>query len=461
MGKIRQNIFCPAGLGEKSVTTRGTKFEIRPNGHHSFVLLDSVSRIQNPVMVNPNPFWRYAPHAGGSALVSRYPQVNSVSILSRIPGGQKTILQRLNVRMISTMTRLTKQNREEFNQWLVGLTEGDGSFIIDRQRQNNGASPKWNITFQLSQKDTNAQLLYYIKNMLKYGQVSKSKDGNWSFRIRDKEIINKVIFPIFDKYPLLTVKYSDYILFKKAYYVLTSNLNNALCPQLRSAESAQLLLSNSPTLHGDNPNGLACGDGKGLNKQANCDLACRIEINRELARQMEEILKFYRKGPDINYISPIWANLYRLKNAEAEANFNNLSRSDITFVTKFWLIGFWEAEGSFYITNKDADAKRYTHGLGLTLKYDRQILEAIRLIMNADAKVKVNPRHIKCSGAGKADFYAWDSTSKSVCKYAMTYFEGKFIGRASLRFAIWCRSMDKDLKTLVKAQKMLRHLRLK
>jgi len=41
------------------------------------------------------------------------------------------------------------------------------------------------------------------------------------YRIRDRDTINKVIFPIFDKYLLLTGKYFDYIKFKKAYLIMT------------------------------------------------------------------------------------------------------------------------------------------------------------------------------------------------------------------------------------------------
>jgi hypothetical protein len=44
------------------------------------------------------------------------------------------------------------------------------------------------------------------------------------FRIRNRDIINKIIFPIFDKHMLLTSKYFDYIKFKEAYLILT-NIN--------------------------------------------------------------------------------------------------------------------------------------------------------------------------------------------------------------------------------------------
>jgi hypothetical protein len=47
------------------------------------------------------------------------------------------------------------------------------------------------------------------------------------FRIRDKKTISKIIFPIFDKYPLLTSKSFEYLKFKEAYNILVnSNISN-------------------------------------------------------------------------------------------------------------------------------------------------------------------------------------------------------------------------------------------
>jgi hypothetical protein len=41
-----------------------------------------------------------------------------------------------------------------------------------------------------------------------------------NFRIKDKKMLANIIFPIFDKYPLLTSKYFYYINFKEAYKIL-------------------------------------------------------------------------------------------------------------------------------------------------------------------------------------------------------------------------------------------------
>jgi LAGLIDADG endonuclease len=50
------------------------------------------------------------------------------------------------------------------------------------------------------------------------------KDGKkLQFFIRDRKNIESVLIPIFDKYPLLTTKYFDYIKLKKVLYILNDN----------------------------------------------------------------------------------------------------------------------------------------------------------------------------------------------------------------------------------------------
>ena len=43
------------------------------------------------------------------------------------------------------------------------------------------------------------------------------------FRIRNLLTLESVIFPIFDKYPLLTTKHFNYIKFKEAHAILSNN----------------------------------------------------------------------------------------------------------------------------------------------------------------------------------------------------------------------------------------------
>jgi LAGLIDADG endonuclease len=66
--------------------------------------------------------------------------------------------------------------------------------------------------------------LYFIKKQLGHGSIYKeSNNDDADFRIRDRDTIYKIIFPIFDKYPLLTSKQFNYLKFKKAYFIMTDD----------------------------------------------------------------------------------------------------------------------------------------------------------------------------------------------------------------------------------------------
>ena len=53
------------------------------------------------------------------------------------------------------------ENQDLFYQWLVGFTDGDGSFSIIRQNST------WNLTYILGQSTYNLRILHYIKKRLK------------------------------------------------------------------------------------------------------------------------------------------------------------------------------------------------------------------------------------------------------------------------------------------------------
>jgi hypothetical protein len=125
---------------------------------------------------------------------------------------------------------------EKFKMWLVGFTDGDGCFSIVK------SGGTYRLQYSLSQSEYNLRLLYYVKKNLGYGSVSKSAKQNWGkFRITDRKVLSQIIFPIFDKYPLLTSKYFNYERFKKAYYILenkqlTKEMKNKMVEELRTQE---------------------------------------------------------------------------------------------------------------------------------------------------------------------------------------------------------------------------------
>jgi hypothetical protein len=212
--------------------------------------------------------------------------------------------QRLNVEHPSKLasaatnnntTLSLNQNKELFYQWLVGFTDGDGTFSIAYQ---NG---KWSLAFKLSQHEYNMRLLYFIKSKLAVGNINKeTKTKMVSYRIRDRKKLAKVIFPIFDKYSLLTSKYFNYLKFKEAY---------------------------------------------------------RILEDTSLTKPQKDKLMFnlIKQVPNEGYISPAWTIV---NNKISNTNDANMVMS------KAWLIGFTEAEGSFYLVNKSKD--RIIHGFEIT-----------------------------------------------------------------------------------------------
>ena len=281
--------------------------------------------------------------------------------------------QRLNV---------VQQDNEWFQQWLVGMTDGDGSFSILRQND------KWNLTFKIGQNTYNLRALYYIKTQLGVGSVYVESNRDMAhFRIRDRKILNSVIFPIFDKYPLLTTKYFNYILFKQAYLILEN-------PNLTKTEKNSLI----------------------------------------------EALLLTK--PSESYISPAWDQVtLPLKDANEAKK----------VISKPWLIGFVEAEGSFYLVSKASN--RIVHAFAITQKLDKVVLEGIRHILHISTKVVFKDKH---------NYYMLDTTNSRAVSNIIDYFYNNMKGMKAVEFRIWSRSFNNnkgDFDKLVKIRAQLRSLR--
>jgi len=248
-----------------------------------------------------------------------------------------------------------------FEQWLVGVTDGDGNFSI------NYSNGKWGLSFKIAQSRYNLRLLYYIKKELGVGSVTKDNTKG-QFFIRNRKHIEDIILPIFDKYPLLTSKYFDYFRFKQALYLLN---NKDICKEQRDKEL--LILKNS------------------------------------------------KKGN--KYLSPVWNNI-------------SLPLTDINIiqgiVNKPWVVGFIEAEGSFYLVSKDSN--RIVHGFGLTQKLDNIVLESIRLLFHIPSQVRFKEKH---------NYYILDTTNSRTVEYLLDYFKDTMKGVKSLEYKIWARSYTK------------------
>jgi hypothetical protein len=277
--------------------------------------------------------------------------------------------------------RNTLNNYEWFQQWLVGVVDGDGCFILTK---SNG---KWSLYFKVEQSSYNLRLLYHIKSNLGVGSVYHHPNNNASYRLRNVKHIIEYLLPIFDKYSLLTSKCHSYYLFKQAAIILNNN---------------RLTMS---------------------------------EKDRRLIRILSD------KTLPSDYISHAWKHI----------NSTTITRKDaLSVMSKPWLVGFTEAEGSFYIASKDTT--RFAHGFAITQKLDLIVLIAISLILNVPVVLNKT-------------YNAVVTTDSTRINSLIKYYSNTMKGMKSLEFRIWARSFSKkrteikQFEYLSKVQKQIRNIR--
>lgn len=300
----------------------------------------------------------------------------------------------INKRLFTSHQRLNEEhfnknnnNLNTFEQWLVGFTDGDGNFSITKQGNNDLI--KWGLSFKLAQSRYNLRILHYIKKELGVGSITK--DGlKAQYFIRDRKSIEKVIIPIFDKYPLLTKKHFDYIKLKKALSILNDvNLTNKI--------------------------------------------------------KNEKLINLKDSKVNINYVSPAWKGITLPLIKPFTLNYAN------SVMGKNWLVGFIEAEGSFYLTKKDTN--RIVHGFGLTQKLDEIVLQAIRMILHINNPVKYKELY---------NHYILDTTNSRSIENLIIYFKGTMKGIKSLEYKIWARSYQNNkgnYKKLDEIRNLVRKIR--
>lgn len=227
------------------------------------------------------------------------------------------------------------------------------------------------------------KLLYFIKSQLGVGNINKETRTHMvSYKIRDRKKLLKVIFPIFDKYPLLTSKYFNYLKFKEAYYILE-------------------------------------------------------DTNFTKTQKDKLMFNLHLKRPSEDYISPTW-NIVNNK----VSNTNEAKR----VMSKAWLIGFTEAEGSFYLVKKSEN--RIVHGFEITQKLDLIVLSAIGCILG-----------IKTSS--KKTYHTIVSTNSRSIENIIKYFFNTMKGMKSFEFRVWARCYVKHKGDFYKLNDIRNKIRIR
>lgn len=121
------------------------------------------------------------------------------------------------------------------------------------------------------------------------------------------------------------------------------------------------------------------------------------------------------KKPSVDYISPAWKIINNKVSNTNEANI---------VMSKIWLIGFTEAEGSFYLVNKSK--YRIVHGFEITQKLDLIVLSAIGYILG------INTR-------SKKTYHTVVTTNSRSIENIIKYYNNTMKGMKSFEFRVWAR----------------------
>ena len=113
------------------------------------------------------------------------------------------------------------------NPWFVtGFVDAEGCFLLQVRRRNNSWYVEARFDISLHKKD-----LELMKQIHEYfrgaGGISVHGKDSYQYTVSSIKQINEIILPHFDKYPLITQKRSDYILFKEAITLINSKKNMA------------------------------------------------------------------------------------------------------------------------------------------------------------------------------------------------------------------------------------------
>jgi len=106
-------------------------------------------------------------------------------------------------------------NNQEFGAWLSGFIDAEGNFQVFFDRVY------LRVAFRINLHHDDVEVLYKIKEYLGAGSVEKHTNSS-VFVIRNVKVLLDTLVPILATNPLHTVKYFDYLDFKRVLLLLNS-----------------------------------------------------------------------------------------------------------------------------------------------------------------------------------------------------------------------------------------------
>lgn len=293
-----------------------------------------------------------------------------------------------------------------FYEWLVGFTEGDGSFFIQRQSINKNHS-KWGIGFKIALSSYNYRALAYIKSKLGVGHIGLDRRSNMlQYRVRNRKHLSDYIFPIFEKYPMISAKNYDFLRVKEAYKILENDCIDSNEKEAQLLQIYQVRLSQDPTI-----------------------------------------------------LSPVWEQALGKKRMQElkQDQFLSLRYDEACqLITPNWLAGFTEADGSFYLVCKDRHNLRLCHAYGISQGPSPLLLKTIRSRLRIKQQVRYRmPQN------SRFPFWCLETTNNRSIQTVSKLFTGKLRGMKAVEFRIWQNALKYrgNFEKLSKIQAQMQKLR--
>jgi LAGLIDADG endonuclease len=174
----------------------------------------SKSEILNP---QPNKISVKEQRVDGSYCINN----NSMQLRCTLTGFERNYPVKIPSKQLKYRSFSNLNLKPELNPWfLTGFTDAEGCFSIKIQ-PNAKLKTKWRVrpVFSITLHGKDLSLLKDIQNTLGVGKISKSGEKLAIYAVDSiKEI--PVILNHFDKYPLITNKLSDYLIFKQCFEII-------------------------------------------------------------------------------------------------------------------------------------------------------------------------------------------------------------------------------------------------
>lgn len=100
--------------------------------------------------------------------------------------------------------------------WVTGFSDGESTFSVHIEKSNKSQTG-WIVqpSFSIGLHGREIIWLNYIQSFFQVGNITIRKSGGSAhYYVRGIKDLTNVIIPHFDKYPLLTQKHADFLLFK-------------------------------------------------------------------------------------------------------------------------------------------------------------------------------------------------------------------------------------------------------